>query len=79
AFKIIADHVRAVAFAIGEGALPSNSGRGYGLRRLIRRADLNGKRLGINGAFLYKLVPVVGKVMASHSPEVLKQAPVIQK
>ncbi|EEU20460.1 MULTISPECIES: alanine--tRNA ligase [Lactobacillus] len=79
AFKIIADHVRAVSFAIGDGALPSNSGRGYVLRRLIRRADLNGKRLGINGAFLYKLVPVVGKIMESHYPEVLKQASFIQK
>lgn len=73
AFKIIADHVRAVSFAIADGALPSNSGRGYVLRRLIRRADLNGQRLGIRGAFLYKLVPVVGKIMESHYPEVMDQ------
>ena len=73
AFKIIADHVRAVSFAIADGALPSNSGRGYVLRRLIRRADLNGQRLGIKGAFLYKLVPVVGKIMESHYPEVMDQ------
>lgn len=73
AFKIIADHVRAVSFAIADGALPSNSGRGYVLRRLIRRADLNGQRLGIKGAFLYKLVPVVGKIMESHYPEVTDQ------
>ncbi|NRO84064.1 Alanine--tRNA ligase [Lactobacillus helveticus] len=73
AFKIIADHVRAVSFAIADGALPSNSGRGYVLRRLIRRADLNGQRLGIKGAFLYKLVPVVGKIMQSHYPEVMDQ------
>ena len=73
AFKIIADHVRAVSFAIADGALPSNSGRGYVLRRLIRRADLNGQRLGIKGAFLYKLVPVVGKIMESHYPEIMDQ------
>ncbi|HCX40083.1 MAG TPA: alanine--tRNA ligase, partial [Lactobacillus acetotolerans] len=58
---------------IADGALPSNSGRGYVLRRLIRRADLNGQRLGIKGAFLYKLVPVVGKIMESHYPEVTDQ------
>ena len=78
AFKIIADHVRAVSFAIADGALPSNSGRGYVLRRLIRRADLNGQRLGIKGAFLYKLVPVVGKIMESHYPEVRDQQGFIQ-
>ena len=78
AFKIIADHVRAVSFAIADGALPSNSGRGYVLRRLIRRADLNGQRLGIKGAFLYKLVPVVGKIMESHYPEVTEQQGFIQ-
>ena len=79
AFKIIADHVRAVSFAIADGALPSNSGRGYVLRRLIRRADLNGQRLGIKGAFLYKLVPVVGKIMQSHYPEVMDQRSFIEK
>lgn len=79
AFKIIADHVRAVSFAIADSALPSNSGRGYVLRRLIRRADLNGQRLGIKGAFLYKLVPVVGEIMKSHYPEVVDQQAFIQK
>lgn len=79
AFKIIADHARAVAFAIGDGAIPSNEGRGYVLRRLIRRANLNGQRLGIQGAFLYKLVPVVGKIMQSYYPEVLAQQDFIQK
>ncbi|MCH3990453.1 MAG: alanine--tRNA ligase [Lactobacillus sp.] len=79
AFKIIADHVRAVSFAIADGALPSNSGRGYVMRRLIRRADLNGQRLGIKGSFLYKLVPVVGEIMQSHYPEVIDQKDFIAK
>ncbi len=78
-FKIIADHARTVTFAIGDGALPSNEGRGYVLRRLIRRAIVNGKKLGINEDFLYKLVPVVGQIMESYYPEVLKNQDFIQK
>ncbi len=76
---MIADHSRAITFAIGDGALPSNDGRGYVIRRLIRRAVVNGRKLGINGAFLYKLVPVVGEVMKSYYPEVLEQADYIAK
>ncbi|WP_461214337.1 alanine--tRNA ligase [Lacticaseibacillus sp. GG6-2] len=78
-FKIIADHARTVTFAIGDGALPSNEGRGYVLRRLIRRAVLNGKKLGIEADFLYQLVPVVGEIMKSYYPEVLQNQEFIQK
>ncbi|MGX7150462.1 alanine--tRNA ligase [Enterococcus ureasiticus] len=78
-FKVIADHIRALSFAIGDGALPSNEGRGYVLRRLLRRAVMHGKKLGINEAFLYKLVPVVGEVMVSYYPEVLQQKEFIEK
>lgn len=78
-FKVIADHIRALSFAIGDGALPSNEGRGYVLRRLLRRAVMHGKKLGINEAFLYKLVPVVGEIMVSYYPEVLQQKEFIEK
>ena len=76
-FKVIADHIRSLAFAIGDGALPGNEGRGYVLRRLLRRAVMHGRRLGISDAFLYKLVPTVGQIMESYYPEVLekKQTP----
>jgi alanyl-tRNA synthetase len=70
AFKVIADHVRTVAFAIGDGALPSNEGRGYVLRRLLRRAVRFAKQLGIEKPFLYELVPVVGEIMQDFYPEV---------
>ncbi|MCQ55496.1 alanine--tRNA ligase [Listeria monocytogenes] len=79
AFKVIADHIRTVAFAIGDGALPSNEGRGYILRRLLRRAVRYAKVLTINEPFMYKLVPVVGKIMNSFYPEVENQTDFIQK
>ncbi|OJG83895.1 alanyl-tRNA synthetase [Enterococcus ratti] len=78
-YKVIADHIRALSFAIGDGALPSNEGRGYVLRRLLRRAVMHGKKLGIEKAFLYELVPVVGEIMVSYYPEVLQQKEFIEK
>ncbi|MDV7756828.1 alanine--tRNA ligase [Liquorilactobacillus mali] len=78
-FKVVADHIRAVTFAIGDGALPSNEGRGYVIRRLIRRAVMHGQKLGIDKAFLYLLVPIVGQIMKSHYPEVLEQSEYIAK
>lgn len=79
AFKVIADHVRTVAFAIGDGALPSNEGRGYVLRRLLRRAVRFAKQLGIEKPFLYELVPVVGKIMQDFYPEVTEKQDFIMR
>src|SRR5690625_4690213 len=73
AYKIIADHIRTVSFAISDHALPSNEGRGYILRRLIRRAARYAKNLGIEKPFMYKLVPVVGSIMEDYYPEVADQ------
>ncbi|MBO8155983.1 MAG: alanine--tRNA ligase [Bacillaceae bacterium] len=70
AFKVIADHIRTVAFAIGDGALPSNEGRGYVLRRLLRRAVRYAKQIGIHEPFMYKLVEDVGEIMKGFYPEV---------
>lgn len=78
-FKVIADHVRAVSFAIGDGALPSNEGRGYVLRRLIRRAVMHGRRLEIFEPFLYNLVDIVGSITADFYPEVVDKAELIKK
>ncbi|ANB60458.1 alanine--tRNA ligase [Anoxybacteroides amylolyticum] len=79
AFKVIADHIRTVTFAIGDGALPSNEGRGYVLRRLLRRAVRYAKKLNINRPFMYELVPVVGEIMVDYYPEVKEKAQFIQK
>ncbi|SDM82280.1 alanyl-tRNA synthetase [Psychrobacillus sp. OK028] len=79
AFKVIADHVRTVAFAIGDGALPSNEGRGYVLRRLLRRAVRFAKQLGIEKPFLYELVPVVGEIMKDFYPEVTEKQDFIMR
>lgn len=78
-FKVIADHVRAITFAVGDGALPSNEGRGYVLRRLLRRSVMHGRKLGIEKPFLTELVPVVGRIMEEHYPEVVEKAAFISK
>lgn len=79
AFKVIADHIRTVAFAIGDGALPSNEGRGYVLRRLLRRAVRYAKQININRPFMFELVPVVGEIMYDFYPEVKNKTEFIQK
>lgn len=79
AFKVIADHIRTVAFAVGDGALPSNEGRGYVLRRLLRRAVRYAKQIAINRPFMYELVSVVGEIMVDFYPEVKEKADFIEK
>ncbi|MDV5992976.1 alanine--tRNA ligase [Streptococcus canis] len=78
-FKVIADHIRALSFAIGDGALPGNEGRGYVLRRLLRRAVMHGRKLGIKETFLYKLIQTVGEIMASYYSEILEKRDFIEK
>src|SRR5699024_6690725 len=79
AYKIIADHIRTVAFAIGDSALPSNEGRGYVLRRLLRRAVRFAKQIGIEKPFMYKLTTVVGNIMKDYYPEVNEQKDYIER
>ena len=67
-YRVIADHIRTCTFALTDGAMFSNEGRGYVLRRIIRRALRYAKKLGINDSFMYKLVPVVRDIMKSYYP-----------
>ncbi|WP_321324414.1 alanine--tRNA ligase [Thiomicrorhabdus sp.] len=71
--RVIADHIRSCAFTIVDGVLPSNEGRGYVLRRIIRRAIRHGYKLGMNDAFFYKLVPVLVEQMGEAYPELVKE------
>ena len=79
AHRVIADHVRMLTFSISDGAIPSNDGRGYVLRRILRRAARYGRNLGMNDAFLYKLVPIVVAVMGDAYPELNERVAYIQK
>ncbi|BCN88560.1 alanine--tRNA ligase [Staphylococcus argenteus] len=79
AFKVIADHIRTIAFAISDGALPANEGRGYVLRRLLRRAVRFSQTLGINEPFMYKLVDIVADIMEPYYPNVKEKADFIKR
>jgi alanyl-tRNA synthetase len=70
AFRVIADHIRALSFAIADGIIPSNEGRGYVLRRILRRAVRYGRPLGFHEPFFFKLVDVVAKTMGDVFPEI---------
>ena len=69
--KVIADHIRSCSFLILDGVRPSNEGRGYVLRRIIRRALRHGNKLGAKSEFFYKLVPVLGKLMGNAYPDLI--------
>jgi alanyl-tRNA synthetase len=79
AFRVIADHIRTLSFSIADGIQPSNEGRGYVLRRILRRAVKYGRNLGLREPFLGKLVAVLGSTMGHIFPEVVKQADLIKK
>ncbi len=77
--RIIADHARACAFLIADGVMPSNEGRGYVLRRLLRRACRHGRILGIDGPFLCDMMAVVARENAAPYPELTEKLDYIQK
>jgi alanyl-tRNA synthetase len=79
AMRVLADHVRALTFAIADGAIPSNEGRGYVLRRLLRRAARFGRNLGMHDPFLYQLVPTLAETMTIIFPELTDKQEHIQK
>ena len=78
-FQVIADHIRMLTFAIADGCMPGNEGRGYVLRRILRRASRFGRVLNQTDPFLYHLVPVVGEIMGEIFPEIIERRLHIEK
>ncbi|MDX5407633.1 MAG: alanine--tRNA ligase [Chromatiaceae bacterium] len=77
--RVVADHIRSCAFLIVDGVQPSNEGRGYVLRRIVRRAVRHGNKLGAQGAFFYKLVPALVAQMGEAYPELAAKQAVVEK
>ncbi|MCG8317255.1 MAG: alanine--tRNA ligase [Pseudomonadales bacterium] len=77
--RVIADHIRSCAFLISDGVMPSNEGRGYVLRRIVRRAVRHGHKLGAKGAFFHKLVGALAQEMGDAYPELNENREVIEK
>lgn len=79
AMRVIADHIRALTFAISDGALPSNEGRGYVLRRILRRASRFGRKLNLKEPFIYKLVDTLAETMGDVYPEIIEKKELTKK
>ncbi|MGP0586785.1 alanine--tRNA ligase [Paenibacillus timonensis] len=79
ALKVIADHIRTVTFAVADGVLPSNEGRGYVIRRLLRRAVRYGKLIGMDKPFMFGLVETVGDIMGTYYTDVVTKREFIEK
>ena len=77
--RVIADHIRTLTFAIGDGAVPGNEGRGYVLRRILRRAARYGRKLNLHKPFLFKLVKILVETMGSVFPEIKEKQGYIEK
>ncbi len=76
---VVADHIRSCAYLIADGVMPSNEGRGYVLRRIIRRAVRHGNKLGAKGAYFYKLVGPLALVMGKAGEDLIKQQSLVEK
>lgn len=79
AMRVVADHVRMLAFAIADGAIPGNEGRGYVLRRILRRASRFGRNLGMHEPFIWKIVETLAHTMGDVFPEIISQKALIER